>query len=101
MNIVAYFHAYKFTHFTDAAVAKTKDTKHLSVAGKLKALFFGIDNPHPVDSILPSQKFETITLQSNKHLEYWYIRADAPKDLSSCFLWTGKDCFLTYCIRFV
>lgn len=79
MNLVAFFHAYKFTHFTDAAVAKTKDAKHLSITGKLKALFFGIDNPRPVNTNFPTQSFETILLHSNKKLECWLIKADAPK----------------------
>lgn len=79
LNIVAFFHAYKFTHFTNAIVEKTKDAKHLSVAGKLKALFLGIDNPHPANAVLPEQVFETIILQSNKRLECWFIKANSPK----------------------
>ncbi len=79
MNVVAFFHAYKFTHFTTAAVTKTKDAKHLSFGGKLKALFLGIDNPRPANVILPTQKFETIYLQSNKNIECWLIKAAAPQ----------------------
>jgi alpha-beta hydrolase superfamily lysophospholipase len=79
MNVVAFFHAYKFTHFTTTAVLKTKDAKHLSIGGKLKALFFGIDNPRPANTNLPVQSFETIVLQSNKKLECWLIKADAAK----------------------
>ncbi len=79
MNIVAFFHAYKFTHFTDARVEKTKDAKHLSYLDKLKALFFGIDNPRPKSKILPNRPYETVTIQSNKRIEGWWIQGDSSK----------------------
>lgn len=79
INIVAYFHSYKFTHFTDKNVVKTKDSKHLSVPGKIKTLFFGIDNPRPNNKRTPIQKFETIKLQSNKLIECWSIKSDSSK----------------------
>ena len=79
MNVVAYFHAYKFTHFTYNNVVKTKDAKKLSTIDKMKTLFFGIDNPRPVNKGTPTQKFETIKLQSNKTIECWSIKTDSAK----------------------
>jgi uncharacterized protein len=79
LNAIAFFHAYKFTHFTSAPVTKTKDAKHLSTAGKIRTLFFGIDNPRPVNTSAPSQKFETMQLQSNKKIECWSIKAAGSK----------------------
>jgi uncharacterized protein len=79
MNIVAFFHAYTFTHFTDRHVNKTKDAKLLSTVEKLKTLLFGIDNPKPKSSLLPCLPYETITIQSNKRLECWGIKADSSK----------------------
>jgi alpha-beta hydrolase superfamily lysophospholipase len=79
MNVVAFFHAYKFTHFTYTAIVKTKDAKQLSLKGKIKTLFFGVDNPHPVNVNLPTEHFETIQLQSNKKLECWLIKVHDPK----------------------
>ncbi len=79
MNFVAFFHAYKFTHFADNNVTKTKDVKKLSTIDKIKALFLGIDNPRPVNTITPTQKFETIKLQSNKTIECWDIKTDSAK----------------------
>src|SRR5450432_1374131 len=76
MNVVAFFHAYKFTHFSKDNVTKTKDAKHLSTADKIKILFCGIDNPRPVNKEVPSQKFETINLSSNKNIECWSIKVD-------------------------
>ena len=76
MNIVAFFHAYKFTHFSSTTEAKTK-SETLSLGGKLKALFFGISNPRPENKIKPKRPYETVILQSNKKIECWYIRADS------------------------
>ena len=69
MNVVACFYAYKFTHFTDAAITKTKSPDQLSQIDKLNALFLGINNPRPANSGTPTQKFETIKLNSNKVIE--------------------------------
>lgn len=79
MNIVAAFHAYKFTHFVDSNVLKTKDAKHLSTADKIKTLFLGIDNPRPINKTTPTQIFEIIKLQSNKTIECWSIKTDSAK----------------------
>jgi alpha-beta hydrolase superfamily lysophospholipase len=78
MNIVAYFHAYKFTHFSDSTEAKTKSGS-LSVGGKLKALFFGINNPRPENKTKPKRPYETIIIQSNKKIECWFIKSDSSK----------------------
>ncbi|MGH2564184.1 MAG: alpha/beta hydrolase [Ginsengibacter sp.] len=79
MNVIAFFHAYKFTHFTSTRVTKTKASKNLSTGAKMKILLFGIDNPRPENNATPSQKFETIELQSNKKIECWSIKADSSK----------------------
>ncbi|MEJ7610880.1 MAG: alpha/beta hydrolase [Ferruginibacter sp.] len=79
MNVVAFFHGYKFTHFTDRNVPKT-NAKDLSALKKLQIIFFGIDNPRPVNTGFPSQPFQTIKLQSNKIIECWYIKAAQAKE---------------------
>jgi alpha-beta hydrolase superfamily lysophospholipase len=73
MNIIAYFHAYKFTHFDTSAKAKTKEAAHLSVADKIVTLLFGINNPRPVNKWKPDHPYKTIVLNSNKKIECWYI----------------------------
>jgi alpha-beta hydrolase superfamily lysophospholipase len=73
MNIVAFFHAYKFTHFIDKKISKTKGPDKLTLLGKAKALTFGINNPRPYNTKVPSQPFETIILKSNKKIECWHI----------------------------
>lgn len=79
MNVVACFHAYKFTHFSDSAIPKTENPEKLSFAAKLKALFLGISNPRPQNKQRPSGSFETVMLQSNKRIEGWFIPADSAK----------------------
>src|SRR5688500_2598325 len=78
MNFVAYFHAYKFTHFTDENVTKT-NAKKLSTSDKIKTLFFGIDNPRPQNTAMPTQNFKVVKLQSNKSIECWHIKTDSSK----------------------
>jgi hypothetical protein len=66
MNVIAYFHAYKFTHFDSSLKVKTKDAAHLSASQKIKTLIFGVSNSRPENNILPSHPFETVYLKSNK-----------------------------------
>ncbi len=77
MNIVAYFHAYKFTHFDPTILTKTKSAKQLSIIEKMKVLFFGINNPRPHNKTKPTQSYETVKLKSNKEIECWYIKPDS------------------------
>jgi len=78
MNVVVFFHAWKFTHFSDSSDPKTR-SKDLSAAEKLKAMVFGVNNPRPVNKSKPERAYETITIQSNKKIECWLIKADSAK----------------------
>lgn len=79
MNVVAYFHANKFTHFDTSGKIKTKNAKQLSFPEKVKTLFLGINNPRPKNNTIPKIPFETIKLKSNKEIECWLIKADSAK----------------------
>ena len=80
LNIVAYFHAYKFTHFTQSNIAKTKDPARLSGFDKIKIALFGIDNPRPRTQTTPKQPFATVRIQSGQTaLECWHITVAKPK----------------------
>jgi len=74
MNVVAFNHAWKFTHFTGTDIPGT-DHKNMSAAGLIKTAFFGIDNPRPARNWLPDRPYETIHIQSNEDLECWMIPA--------------------------
>ncbi len=71
MNVVAFVHAYKFTHFASESVVKTKTPQNLNSFDKIKTLFFGINNPRPVNGEIPIG-YEKIVIQSNKKIECWY-----------------------------
>lgn len=73
MNIVACFHAYKFTHFVDSSVEKTQNPDKLSGLAKIKALVFGVNNPRPENKILPSGAYQTVKLPGNMQTECWYF----------------------------
>lgn len=77
MNLVASFHAYKFTHFADNSELKTQSPGKLSMLEKGQTLFFGINNPRPENTIKPDYEFETIKLQSFKKIECWLIKPQA------------------------
>lgn len=79
MNMVACFHAYKFTHFSENKTEKTQSPHKLSAWDKVKTIFFGVDNPRPANNKLPDCPFETIKLNSNKEIECWRIKADSAK----------------------
>lgn len=74
MNVIAIFHAYKFTHFSSTATERVNPDK-LNVIQKAALLLFGASNPKPKNTTMLAQPYETITLQSNKKLESWYIKS--------------------------
>ena len=86
-NMVAFFHAYKFTHFVSRETVKTADPVKMSKAQKIKTLFFGVNNPRPTNKIFPSGEYETIRLKSNKEIECWYIRQ--PRSIGTVVIFHG------------
>ena len=76
-NIVAFSHAYKFTHFSENDLKKT--SKDLTFIEKVKIMVFGINNPRPKTNSYPNQNFETFTVDSNVKLECWKIEIDESK----------------------
>jgi len=90
MNIVTFFHAYKFTHFADSNHPKTKP-ENLSSLQKAGILLFGIDNPKPVNTLIPSQKYSTLHLNSNVTIECWSIKVPESKGTVILFHGYGGD----------
>lgn len=80
MNAVAFFHAYKFTHFIEGGKKREKKNEsELTLTEKLNAMVFGVNIPKPVNEKQPTQPFETVRLKSNKEIECWSIKADSAK----------------------
>lgn len=89
MNIVANFHAYKFTHFSDNNIIKSKSPEQLSFFNKIKVLAFGVNNPRPTNNKEPEQYFQTIWLQGNKKIECWYIKSKLQNIRGTVILFHG------------
>ncbi len=79
MNLVAIFHAYKFTHFDPTISDKKEQPQQLSFGEKVKTLFFGANLPRPVNHKTPLRDYETIRLKSNCEIECWHIKTEQPK----------------------
>jgi pimeloyl-ACP methyl ester carboxylesterase len=79
MNIIAFFHAYKFTHFSSSEIKKSEQPSQMSVGQKISALFFGVDLPRPENTQLPAVPFEVVKLKSKKSLEAWLMKVSNAK----------------------
>lgn len=88
MNIIAAFQAWSFTHFDDT-VGQRVNTDSLNAGQKAKMLLFGASLPRPVNTAVPSQPYETVTLQSNVQLSAWYIKTANPKPKGTVLLFHG------------
>ncbi|MCB0735562.1 MAG: alpha/beta hydrolase [Flavobacteriales bacterium] len=79
MNVVAYFHAYKFTHFSVEKIEKTKGANHLSSLDKAKTLLFGVNNPRPTNKGVPTVSFESVWLGTNGKTAGWWMPVDSSR----------------------
>lgn len=79
MNVVAYMHAYKFTHFAKGNFERTADPKSLSLFTRLKVLATGVDNPRPRHKEKPSRQFSVLTVNSTETLECWSMQVPDAK----------------------
>lgn len=77
LNVVAVFHAYKFTHFSKKPAPKI-DVSHLATADKLKMAVFGVNNARPVNEKQPAHPYRTVTINSNVKLECWEVKHPRP-----------------------
>jgi alpha-beta hydrolase superfamily lysophospholipase len=84
LNMMAYNHAYKFTHFTKIEGERVKP-ENLSFASKVKVLFFGVDNFRPINTQQPEQPYETIMIQSRQSLECWLKKEKNSKGIVVLF----------------
>ncbi len=78
LNIMAAFHAYKFTHFY-VNVPPAKKPEQMSTGEKASAIFFGINYPKSkvVDSLHIPHSTIVIKTGDSIRLESWYAKADS------------------------
>lgn len=80
MNVIAYFHAYKFTHFDKNIKTRTNDPNTLSALEKMQILIFGVNNPRTINSVRPNRDYRTIKIQYNSDtIDCWHILIDSSK----------------------
>ncbi|WP_125721476.1 alpha/beta hydrolase [Flavobacterium ustbae] len=91
INVIAFFHAYKFTHFQGDTIEKTKSPEKLTSFEKVKTLFLGVNNPKPKNKNFPSKKFQTLKLKSNKEIECWFIQNPNSKGTVILFHGYGSE----------
>ena len=106
INIIAYNHAYRFTHFIEIEEGKTAERikpEDLSLVEKVKILLLGIPNHKPKSTIVPKGTYKNIKLKSNEILDCWLTPATAStKGIVILFHgYTGeKSSLLTYSNEF-
>ena len=91
MNVVACFHAYKFTHFNKSLKPTCDETPYASFVQKISALLFGVKNPRPVNAMEPGRPFETVRIKSNKEIVCWLMKTEAAKGTVILFHGFGDE----------
>lgn len=80
INAIAYFHAYKFTHFDENITRRTEDPNKLSLFQKFKTILLGVDNPRPINTERPNRTYNTIKIKFHSDIiNCWYIPVDSFK----------------------
>lgn len=75
LNIVAAFHAYKFTHFYAPGTSDNHKPEQMNALGKLKIIFFGVRISKTVANTHPDTAYIPVSLPTSNglHLSCWYI----------------------------
>ncbi|MFC6225385.1 alpha/beta hydrolase [Hymenobacter artigasi] len=90
MNAVAFFHAWRFTHFSNEPGLHSPNPEQLSPGRKVWLLLTGIRNPKPHNGPKPSFPVETVTIASpNGPLEAWLARPDSGRARGTVALFHG------------
>lgn len=87
INLIAYNHAYKFTHFSSTADDRTRDPSELSSVARVGILLTGISNPRPKNVVTPDEPYQTVTINSDVSLEAWLI--EVPQSHGTVILFHG------------
>ena len=90
LNAVAFFHAWRFTHFSNEPGVHSPNPEQLSPGRKLWVLLTGIRNPKPRNGPKPSFPVETVRIASpNGALEAWFARPDSGRARGTVALFHG------------
>ena len=90
VNAVAFFHAWRFTHFANEPGLHSPNPEQLGPGQKLGLLLTGIRNPKPRNGPKPDFPVETVTIASpNGPLEAWFARPDSGRVRGTVALFHG------------
>ena len=90
LNAVAFFHAWRFTHFSNEPGLHSLNPEQLSPGQKLWLLLTGIRNPKPQNGLKPAFPVKTVSIASpNGTLEAWYARPDSGRNRGTVALFHG------------
>ncbi len=90
LNVVAFFHAWRFTHFSNEAGTRSANLEQLGPAKKAWLLLTGIRNPKPRNGPKPGFPVETVRIAGpNGALEAWYARPDSGRACGTVALFHG------------
>jgi hypothetical protein len=81
LNLITFVHAYRFSHFSADASAKTARPEKLSLLSKVGVLFNGIENPKPRNGMVPVVPYATVVVKTRNgnKIHSWLITVPAPK----------------------
>jgi uncharacterized protein len=87
LNIMAAFHAWKFTHFYDDPALKRPKPDKMGGWDKTKAILFGIRYPKSQNTVTPDSGFTTVTLTTPDEvkLSSWHFKKQTSKGTVALF----------------
>ena len=93
LNIIAAFHAYKFTHFYDNSGTPVKKAEQMSGWEKTKAILFGVNYSKLPITTAPAFPYQTfhVTTDDGLKLEGWYVPKDSAKGTVILFHGHGSN----------
>ncbi len=91
INVIAFLHAYKFTHFDPEGGVRTPESTSFSIWQKIGLAVSGVRNPRPMGHRAPEGEYESFRLQSNKGIECWRIRTEQAKGTVALFHGYGGE----------
>ena len=90
MNAVAFFHAWRFTHFANEPGLHSPNPEQLGPGQKIWLLLTGIRNPIPRIGRKPGFPVETVSIASpHGALEAWYARPESGRSRGTVALFHG------------
>ena len=82
INLIAIFHAYRFTHFTESnQFFKRISPNELSTLEKIKTIFLGIEIPKPHSDLALPNGYEIKKIPSNVELDIWIKKIENEKGI--------------------